>query len=129
MDQPEGFEIKEKDQMVCKLKKSIYELKQDSRQWYIKYNYTITSFGFKEITVDRCIYQKISGIKFILLILYVDDILLAGNDLGTLRETKDFYSMNFEMKDIGDASYVIGIEIFYDRSQGLLGLSQKGYIE
>jgi len=90
MDQPEGFEIKGKDQMVCKLKKSIYGLKQASRQWYIKFNDTITSFGFKEITVDRCIYQKISGSKFIFLVLYVDDILLAANDLGILRETKDF---------------------------------------
>ena len=69
------------------------------------------------------------GNKFIFLVLYVDDILLAANDLGILRETKDFLSMNFEMKDMGEASYVIGIEIFRDRSQGLLGLSQKGYIE
>jgi len=84
MDQPEGFEIKGKDQMVCKLKKSIYGLKQASRQWYIKFNDTITSFGFKEITVDRCIYQKISGSKFIFLVMYVDDILLATNDLGII---------------------------------------------
>ena len=84
MDQPEGFEIRGKDQMVCKLKKSIYGLKQASRQWYIKFNDTITSFGFEEITVDRCIYQKISGSKFIFLVLYVDDILLAANDLGII---------------------------------------------
>ena len=61
--------------------------------------------------------------------MYVDDILLATNDLGILRETKDFLSMNFEMKDIGETSNMIGIEIFRDRSQGLFGLSQKGYIE
>jgi len=84
MDQPEGFEIKGKDQMVCKLKKSIYGLKQASRQWYIKFNDTITSFGFKEIIVDRCIYQKISGSKVIFLDMYVDDILLAANDLGII---------------------------------------------
>ena len=62
------------------------------------------------------------------LVLYVDDILLATNDLGMMKNTKDFLSKNFEMKDMGEANYVIGIEIFRDRSQGLLGLSQKAYI-
>jgi len=129
MDQPEGFSVEGKEQLVCKLKKSIYGLKQASRQWYIKFNTIITSFGFKENTVDHCIYQKISGSKFIYLVLYVDDILLAANNLSLLHETKKFLSTNFEMKDMGEASYVIGIEIFRDRSQGILGLSQKGYIE
>ena len=76
-----------------------------------------------------CIYRKISGSKFIFLVLYVDDILLVANDLGILYETKDFHSKNFEMRDMGKASYVIGISIFRKRSQGLLGLSQKTYIE
>ena len=115
MDQPEGFSVEGKEHMVCKLKKSIYGLKQASRQWYFKFNDTITSFGFKENTVDRCIYLKVSGSKIIFLILYVDDILLATNDLGLLFETKSFLSKNFEMKYMGEASYVIGIEIFRDR--------------
>jgi len=58
---------------------------------------------------------KVSGRKFIFLILYVDDILLAINDLGLLSETKKFFSNNFEMKDMGEVGYVIGIKIFYDR--------------
>jgi len=66
--------------------------------------------------------------RLIILILYVDDILHAGNDLGLLHETKKFLSKNFEIKDMGKASYVIGIEIIRDRSRGLLGLSQKAYI-
>jgi len=60
--------------------------------------------------------------------LYVDDILLATNDLGLLSEIKKFLSNNFEIKVMGGAYYVIVIEIFHDRSQGLLGLSQKAYI-
>ena len=128
MDQPVGFAEEGKEHMVCKLKRSIYGLKQASRQWYLKFNDTIVSFEFKENTVDRCIYLKVSGSKFIFLILYVDDILLATNDLGLLSETKRFLSNNFEMKDMGEAYYVIGIEIFRDRSQGLLGLSQNAYI-
>ena len=92
-------------------------------EWYLKFHNTITSFGFKENTVDRCIYLKVSGSKFYFLILYVNDILLATSDLGLLHETKKFFSINFEMKNMGEASCVIGIEIFRDRSRGLLGLS------
>ena len=129
MRQPEGFIIEGQEDMVCKLKKSIYGLKQASRQWYLKFHEIITAFDFTENIVDPCIYLKFSGSKFIFLILYVDDILLASSDLGLLRETKDYLSTNFEMKDMGEASYVIGIEIFRDRSQGILGLSQKAYID
>ena len=128
MDQPEGFTTPGKENLVCKLKKSIYGLKQASRQWYIKFNDTITSYGFVENTVDRCIYMKVSGSKFILSILYVDDILLATNDKSLLHDVKKFLSESFEMKDLGEASYVIGIEIYRDRKEGLLGLSQQGYI-
>ena len=114
MEQPEGFTKKGNEHLVCKLKKSIYGLKQASRQWYIKFNNTITSFGFKENIVDQCIYLKVSGSKFIFMILYVDDILLASSDLGLLGETKEYLSKNFHMVDMGEANYVIGIEIFRD---------------
>ena len=128
MDQPQGFETISKRNLVCRLKKSIYGLKQASRQWYLKFDDTVLSYGFVEMTVDRCIYMKVVGSKFIILVLYVDDILLAASDCGLLHDVKNYLSSNFEMKDMGEASYVIGIEIFRDRSQGILGLSQKAYI-
>ena len=61
MDQPQGFETTGKESLVCKLKKSIYGLKQASRQWYLKFNNTILSYGFVENTVDTCIYMKVTG--------------------------------------------------------------------
>jgi len=128
MDQPVGFTKEGKEHMVCKLKRSIYGLKQDSRQWYLKFNDIIVSFGFKENIIDRCIYMKVSGSKFIFLILYVSDILLATNDLGLLSETKRFISNNFEMKHMGETYYVIRIEIFRNRSHRLLGLSHNSDI-
>jgi len=73
--------------------------------------------------MDKCIYLKVSGIKICFLVLYVGDILLATNDRGLLHEVKQFLSKNFDMKDMGDASYVIGIKIHKDRPQGILGLS------
>ena len=116
MDQPMGFSVEGKKHMVYKLKKSIYNLKQVSRQWYLKFNNTIISFGFKENIFYWYIYLKVSGSKVSFLILYVDDILLATNDLDLLHETEKFLSSNFDMKDMGDVRYVIWIEIFYNRS-------------
>ena len=123
MKQPEGFSSSEGEHLVCKLKKSIYGLKQASRQWYLKFHDIITSFGFVENIMDQCIYQKVSGSKIFFLILYVNDILLATNDKSLLHEVKQFLSKNFDMKDMGDASYVIGIKIHRDRSRYILGLS------
>jgi hypothetical protein len=79
--------------------------------------------------VDNCIYAKFRGSKFIFLILYVDDILLASSEKNLLLETKNFLSSKSDMKDLGEATYVLGIEIQRDRSKGILGLSQKAYIE
>ena len=110
---------------MYRLKKSIYGLKQASRQWYLKFNNTIKSFGFKENVEDNCIYAKFKSGKYIFLILYVDDILLASNDVSLLLETKKYLSSNFDMKDLDEASYVLGIEIHRDRKNGVLGLSQK----
>ncbi|KAM1386266.1 hypothetical protein ACFX1X_032946 [Malus domestica] len=95
----------------------------------MKFDEKVTHIGFTENKVDDCIYFKSIGSKFIFLILYVDDILLASNDLNLLLETKLLLSNTFDMKDLGEASFVLGIEIKRDRSRNLLGISQRSYIE
>ena len=129
MSQPKGFAMEGKERMGCHLKKSIYGLKQASRQWYLKFDQTIRNFGFKENVEDNCVYTKFKNGKFIFLVLYVDNILLASSDVSLLLETKKFLSSKFDMKDLDEASFVLGIEIHRDRSKGVLGLSQKAYIE
>ena len=109
MVQSKNFESNDSKQLVCRLKKSIYGLKQTSRQWYWKFDQVITSFGFKENIIDQCIYLKFSGSKFIILVLYVDDILLASSDVKLLHETKWFLSSKFDMTDLGNAYFVLGI--------------------
>ncbi|RVW74905.1 Retrovirus-related Pol polyprotein from transposon TNT 1-94 [Vitis vinifera] len=98
-------------------------------QWYLKFDRIITQNGFKENTVDRCIYLRVSGSSYIFLVLYVDDILLASNDSDLLIETKHMLSTHFDMKDLSEASYVLGIKILRDRANGVLKLSQRTYIE
>jgi Reverse transcriptase (RNA-dependent DNA polymerase) len=77
MSQPPNYESDDSKQIFYKLKKSIYRLKQLSRRWYFKFHQVIISLGFEPNLVDECIYHKFSGSKFIFLVLYVDDILLA----------------------------------------------------
>jgi hypothetical protein len=129
MKQLKGFVVNGKEHMGCRLKKSIYGLKQASRQWNLKFDDTIKRFGFEPNIEDNCVYAKLKNGKYVFLILYVDDILLASNGVSLLRETKKFLSSNFDMKDLGEASYVLGIEIHRDRKNGVLGLSQKAYLE
>jgi hypothetical protein len=129
MAQPKGFIVKGKENMGCRLKKSIYGLKQASRQWYLKFNRTIKYFGFKKNVENNCVYTKFKSGKYIFLILYVDNILLASSDINLIMEMKKFLFSNFDMKDLGETSFVLGIEIHRDRRKEVLGLSQKVYIE
>ena len=69
----------------------------------------IISFSFEMNVVDDCVYHQFSGSKHTFLVLCVDDILFATNDIGMLYETKRFLAKHFEMKDIGDTSFVLGI--------------------
>ncbi|KAF3620293.1 hypothetical protein FXO38_32441 [Capsicum annuum] len=96
---------------------------------YLKYEEIMTSMEFVENNIDHCIYLKISENKFIILTLYVDDILLASNNSGLLHEIKHSLNKMFDMKDLGEASFVLGIEIRRDRSRKLLEFSQKAYID
>jgi hypothetical protein len=129
MAQPKGFVVEGKENLRCRLKKSIYGLKQASRQWYLKFDETIRKSGFKANEEDNCIYVKFKHREYIFLVLYVNDILLASSDVNLLQETKKFFSSNFDMKDLGETSFVLGIEIHRDRRRGVLRLSQKTHLE
>jgi len=129
MAQPKGFVVKGQENLGCHLKKSIYGLKQVSRQWYLKFDETIRNIEFKENEEHNCIYAKFKNGRFIFLILYVDDILLSSSDVNLLLETKKFLSSNSDMKDLGEASFVLEIEIHQDRRKRVLGLSQKAYLK
>ncbi|KAL0448531.1 UNVERIFIED_CONTAM: Retrovirus-related Pol polyprotein from transposon RE2 [Sesamum latifolium] len=129
MDQPEGFTIVREEQKVCRLQRSIYGLKQASRSWNTRFDEVIRGYNFIKNDCDPCIYKKISGSSVAYLVLYVDDILLIGNDVKMLRDIKAWLSTQFSMKDMGKVSYILGIKIYRDRSRRMLGLTQSSYIE
>jgi hypothetical protein len=128
MDQPIGFVVKGQERKVCRLNWSLYGLKQSSRQWYKRFHLEVISNGFLMIEENHCVYVKRSEGSFIILSLYVDDILLAGNDKEFIKTIKEWLPSTFEMKDMGEASFVLGVKILKDRSRKLLSLSQETYI-
>nr|KYP66486.1 Retrovirus-related Pol polyprotein from transposon TNT 1-94 [Cajanus cajan] len=130
MEQPEGFEVKGKEDMVCKLKKSLYGLKQAPRQWYKKFDSFIKSQGFKRTDADPCVYiNRYPNGKFLILLLYVDDMLIVGQDVQMIKNLKVELSKAFDMKDMGAAKHILGMDIIRDRKAGKLWLSQERYIE
>ncbi|KAK1662819.1 hypothetical protein QYE76_050978, partial [Lolium multiflorum] len=129
MVQPKGFVDPKNANKVCKLQRSIYGLKQASRSWNRRFDKVIKDFGFIQCHGEACIYKKVSGSSVAFLILYVDDILLIGNDIELLSSVKGYLNNIFSMKDLGEASYILGIKIYRDRSRCLIGLSQSTYLD
>ena len=129
MIQPEGFVDPTNAGKICKLQKSIYGLKQASRSWNIRFDEVVKGFGFRQNEEEACVYKKESGSSVVFLILYVDDILLIGNDIPMLESVKTSLKNSFSMKDLGEAAYILGIKIYRDRSRRLIGLSQDTYID
>ncbi|KAL0315137.1 UNVERIFIED_CONTAM: Retrovirus-related Pol polyprotein from transposon TNT 1-94 [Sesamum calycinum] len=129
MDQSEGFTVVGEEQKVCHFQRSIYGLKQASRSWNIRFDEFIRGYDFVKNDFDPCVYKKVSGTSVLFLVLYVDDILLIGNDIKMLGDTKAWLSTQFSMKDLGEASYILGIKIFRDRSKRILGMTQNSYVE
>ncbi|KAJ0765449.1 putative RNA-directed DNA polymerase [Helianthus annuus] len=129
MVQPEGFVDPKHPNKVCKLKKSIYGLKQASRSWNHRFDEEIRNFGFIKNGDEACVYKKASGSTVTFLVLYVDDILLFGNDIPTMEGVKAWLGRCFSIKDLGEAAYILGIKIYRDRSRRLIGLNQSAYID
>ncbi|KAJ9542042.1 hypothetical protein OSB04_028548 [Centaurea solstitialis] len=129
MEQPKGFQDPKNPNKVCKLLKSIYGLKQASRSWNLHFDERIKEFGFAKSEFEPCVYTKFSGSIVTFLVLYVDDILLIGNDVPTLQSVKNWLSKCFQMKDLGEAAYILGIKFYRNRSKRLIGLSQSTYID
>ena len=115
MVQPEGFIGKGQERKVCKLQKSIYGLKQASRSWNIKFDQSVKAYGFIQCPNEPCVYKRRSKNVVVFLVLYVDDILLIENDMGMLSSFKVWLSTQFDMKDLGEASHILGIKLMRDR--------------
>ena len=129
MQQPDGFIVPRLTNKVCKLNQTIYGLKQASQPWNQRFDEIIKEYDFIQNEDDPCVYKKVSGRALTFIILYVDDVLLIGNDIPMLTSVKAWLSLKFSMKDLGEATFILGIKIYRDRSRMLLGISQSTYID
>lgn len=123
MEQPEGYH--DGTDRVCKLNKAVYGLKQAGRQWNIKLDVALKTFGLTKSKMDPCIY--FSGDLRLLVAIYVDDFLLFYKDEERLRGIRDFLNGKFRMKDIGPAKNCIGIRIC--QGNNFIELDQSNYIK
>ncbi|PKU62438.1 Retrovirus-related Pol polyprotein from transposon TNT 1-94 [Dendrobium catenatum] len=129
MKQSKGFIIEGQEQKVCKLQRSIYGLKQASRSWNIRFDEAIKFYGFDQSLNEHCVYKYFKNQIVVLLILYIDDILLIGDNTELLFEVKKWLIKQFKMKDFGEASFILGIKLIRDHKNKILALSQAFYIE
>ena len=124
MHQPEGFVKNGKENLVCRLKKSQYGLKQAPRQWYRKFDSFMTDHGYHKMQADHCVFvKKFDGGDFLILLLYVDDMLIVGRDAKKIKSLKKPLSKSFAMKDIVPTKRILGMHIVRDQTRKLLWLS------
>jgi hypothetical protein len=127
MTQPEGFQ-EYGPEYVLRLLRSLYGLKQASRVWNKKLHAALVSMGFKRLDSDRSIYIYARGPVRIIMPIFVDDITLASKSKSAIDSTVKELAQHFELRDLGDTRYLLGIEIIRDRPNRSLSLCQRQYI-
>lgn len=129
MAQPKSFEVKGKEHMVCRLKKSLYGLKQAPRQWYFKFDGFMQEKEFAHCESNHCVYfHKYDDGDIVYLSLYMDDILVASSNMKRIVKVKKMLSLQFAMKDLGEAKNILVMKIIRDKKNKKLWLSQEDYV-
>ncbi len=126
MKQPEGFAVSGKEKLVCKLKKSLYGLKQSPRCWNEALDKHLKTMGFQQATSDPCIYTA-SGGEIFLIAVYVDDIILAGKSHERMKEVKRAIADKFAVRDMGELHHFLGVKIVQNKDSGDIWIGQEAY--
>jgi hypothetical protein len=124
MTMPPGFG-KKGETKVCKLNKSLYGLKQTSRQWFAKFSSALLEFNFIQSKADYTLFTRHQNSSFIALLVYVDDIIIASNDVMAVSQLIDVLHARFQLKDLGSLKFFLGLEIA--RTKDGISLSQRKY--
>jgi hypothetical protein len=129
MELPEGYGKEFKEGKALKLRKSLYGLKQSPRCWNSKVHEFMEQQGFKRLATDSAVYTKEKGKTQVILGVYVDDLLIIGEDLQEVQRVKEQLKGKFRMVDFGECSKVLGIRITRNRAEGILRIDQEEYIK
>nr|KYP57022.1 Retrovirus-related Pol polyprotein from transposon TNT 1-94 [Cajanus cajan] len=125
MQPPPGLSLLKPGQ-VCRLQCSLYGLKQASRQWYARLSSFLVSHGYKHSTSDHSLFLKFSSTTVTALLVYVDDIILAGNNIHEITHITYLLDQTFKIKDLGDLKFFLGLEVA--RNASGIHLSQRKYV-
>ena len=127
MEQPEDFISLGQEKKVCRLVKSLYGLKQAPKQWHQKFDSVMLANDFKINECDKCVYVKDTENGYVILCLYVDNMLIIGSDDKMVKSTKAMLSTRFGIKDMGLADVILGVKIL--RTSDELVLNQTHYVD
>ncbi|CAJ2662166.1 unnamed protein product [Trifolium pratense] len=125
IEQPEGFVVKEHEDKVYLLKKALYGLKQAPRAWYSRIDEYLMKLGFVKSLSESTLYIKGDQTNFLVICLYVDDLLVTGSSVEFIQQFKDDMKQVFEMSDLGEMSYFLGMEV--EQKNGDIFICQRKY--
>lgn len=103
-----GF-AKEEEIKVCHLLKSLYGLKQASRQWFQKLTTALLSLGYKQSKTGYSLFTKVQGSSVSTLLVYLDDIIIASNNMSCVDKVKSYFHDQFQIKDLSQLKYLLGL--------------------
>ena len=126
MDIPPGYTTSSKSEVVCKLQKALYGLKQSPRAWFGRFSLAMRKYGFTQSNSDHTLFLKHRLGKVTTLIIYVDDMIIIGNDIEEISRLQGQLASKFEMKNLGGLKYFLEIEVSKSK-QGIF-LSQRKYV-
>ena len=127
MQLPPVYHLTDKPNQVCKLKKALYGLKQSPRAWFGRFTKAMIELKYHQARGDHALFIKHNAVgKTTILLVYVDDILITGGDTDEIQRLITALSRQFEMKELGQLKYFMGIEVAYSRDG--ISLSQHKYI-
>lgn len=124
---PQGFG--QDEGKIAKLKKSLYGLKSSPKSWYKKFNDLMISLNFQRSENEYCIYVKVTEVSKVFVLIYVDDLLLAGSDEAEITKIKILVNQNFKMKDLGCVRHFLGMLITQNLSQNKITINQTSYLK
>ena len=130
MHQPTGYVEPGKENLVCRLNKSLYGLKQSPRCWNKAFKEHMKSIKFIQSTADPCIFIKTGGVnELVIVAVYVDDLIIVTKNPQNMADVKEELMQRFKMKDLGKLHHCLGMVINHDEEKGCLLIHQKPYIE
>ena len=127
MQQPEGFVVKESEKLVCRLKRSIYGLKQSARCWNTELDYHLKEMGVSQLDCDPCTYIRIVDGNVFVIAVYVDDIILAGHNDDIMNKVKIAIGKEFNVTDMGEMHHFLGVKVVQNYTVGKIWIGQSTY--